>query len=57
MQKKPSKPVGWILVVVMLYVYYLYSEFSQFSILLVTETDSIVVALWESEEETYPLVL
>lgn len=57
MQKKVSKPVGRILVVVMLYVYYLYSRFSQFSILLVTETDSIVVALWENEEETDPLVL
>lgn len=57
MQKKVSKPVGRILVVVMLYVYYLYSAFSQFSILLVTETDSSVVALWENEEETDPLVL
>lgn len=57
MQKKASKPVGRILVVVTLYVYYLYSGFSQFSILLVTETDSIVVALWENEEETDPLVL
>lgn len=57
MQKKVSKPVGRILVVMMLYVYYLYSGFSQFSILLVTETDSIVVALWENEVETDPLVL
>lgn len=56
-QKKVSNPVGRILVVVMLYVYYLYSGFSQFSILLVTETDSIVVALWENEEETDLLVL
>lgn len=51
MQKKVSKPVGRILVVVMLCVYYLYSGFSQFSIPLVTETDSIVVALWENEEK------
>lgn len=51
MQKKVSKLVG------RLYVYHLYSGFTQFSILLVTETDSIVVALWENEEETDPLVL